>query len=789
MLGALHGILCICVVVAIVSPLEAQQAPTSPAYPLKVSSNHRYLVDQNNTPFMIVGDSPQGLISDLTTDEAAAYFADRAAHGFNAVQIHMMGKTTFGGRGDYSTIDGLTPFTTPGDISTPQESYFARVDAILNLAAQNGIVVFLTAAETIDSLDLFKGNGVSKSRAFGQYLGNRYKNFDNIVWAYGNDFQTWTTPSDNAVILAVSSGIQDTDSRHLNTAWLNFLLSASRDSADWTTLSQLDLVYTYSPTYAKALSEYALSPAMPVFLGESNYEEESISVPLTTPEIIRRQEYWVMTSGATGSFYGNFWTWPFRAGWQDHYDSPGAAQMIHYKNLFQSHSWWKLVPDDSHLVVTSGYGTFDAIGRIDDNDYATVAMASDSSFMIAYLPSVRTVTVNMSKFAGPVVARWFDPSNGSYETITGSPFSNSGPRQFTPPATNSDGDGDWVLVIDPARPRNDFNGDGKSDIVWKNTDGSSAIWLMDGANAISGSGLLPPNNGWIVLLVGDFNGDGKSDILWKNTNGGGSAIWLMDGLTAVTMGGLMGPDTGWTAQFIGDFNGDGKSDILWQRSDGSSAIWLMDGVNVLGMVGLVAPTTSWSIQQVADFNGDGKSDILWKNTDGSYAIWLMDGLNVTSGSGILGPGTGWSVQQVADFNGDGKSDILWKNTDGSYAIWLMNGVGAISGGGILGPGTPWSVQQIGDFNGDGRSDILWVKADGTMAIWLMNGLSPIDGSGLLGGGTPWTVQKVSDSDGDGKSDIFWKNTDGSSAVWLMNGMSVKQSTGILGSGTGWSIDR
>src|SRR6185436_9599399 len=219
---------------------------------------------------------------------------------------------------------------------------FARVDAILNLAAQHGIVVFLTAAETSESLNLFRNNGETKSRAFGQYLGNRYKDFDNIVWDYGNAFQTWTTASDNAVILAVANGVKDYDSRHMHTAWLNYFESASRDSVDWQAAVNLDLVYTCYVTYPKVLHEYALSPPMPVYLGASNYEEESLCGPVTTPEVVRRGEYWTMTSGATGSFYGNHWTWPFRAGWQAHYDSPAAAQMPYFKNFFQSQPWWKL---------------------------------------------------------------------------------------------------------------------------------------------------------------------------------------------------------------------------------------------------------------------------------------------------------------------------------------------------------------------------------------------------------------------------------------------------------------
>ena len=140
---------------------------------------------------------------------------------------------------------------------------------------------------------MFRDNGVEKARAFGQYLGSRYRNYDNIVWVYGNDFQTWRDANDNSVILAVANGIKDMDSRHLHTTWLDYFVSASRDSAEWAAVSDIDFVYTYHPTYAKGLEEYALSPPKPVFLGEANYEGESLQVPLTTPEIVRRQQYLV----------------------------------------------------------------------------------------------------------------------------------------------------------------------------------------------------------------------------------------------------------------------------------------------------------------------------------------------------------------------------------------------------------------------------------------------------------------------------------------------------------------
>ena len=63
------------------------------------------------------------------------------------------------------------------------------------------------------------------------------------------------------------------------------------------------------------------------------------------------------------------------------------------------------------------------------------------------MPTIRTITVDLTKLSGPATARWYDPSNGAYTTIAGSPYTNTGTRPFTPPGKNNDGDTDWVLVL------------------------------------------------------------------------------------------------------------------------------------------------------------------------------------------------------------------------------------------------------------------------------------------------------------------------------------------------------
>jgi hypothetical protein len=82
----------------------------------------------------------------------------------------------------------------------------------------------------------------------------------------------------------------------------------------------------------------------------------------------------------------------------------------------------------------------------------------------------------------------------------------------------------------------DFDGDGKSDILWQGNDGTAAMWLMDGPNATfaGAAGPFNPGPSWEIKGTGDFDGDGKSDILWQGQDGT-PAIWLMDGTHAVTV--------------------------------------------------------------------------------------------------------------------------------------------------------------------------------------------------------------------------------------------------------------
>ncbi len=267
-------------------------------------------------------------------------------------------------------------------------------------------------------------------------------------------------------------------------------------------------------------------------------------------------------------------------------------------------------------------------------------------------------------------------------------------------------------------PHPDLNGDGKVDILWRNTasgGGQNVVWYMDGISR-TGAAYLPrlANIDWHIMGTGDFNGDGKTDILWRYTaddaGRGQNAVWFMDGITRTGVAALprlTSPD--WEIAAAADFNGDGKPDILWRcttagGTQGQNVVWTMNGTTRTGAAYLPKLSNlNWRIVGAADFNGDGGTDILWRYTAddasaGLNVVWYMNGMART-GVAMLPrlSDLDWKIADTADFNGDGKTDILWRNTGtgsngGKNVTWFMDGI-ARTGVGALptAAGLDWEI--------------------------------------------------------------------------------------------------
>jgi hypothetical protein len=232
------------------------------------------------------------------------------------------------------------------------------------------------------------------------------------------------------------------------------------------------------------------------------------------------------------------------------------------------------------------------------------------------------------------------------------------------------------------RSQIDFNGDGRSDLLWRNyTTGQNEIWLMQDTTLVS-SVLTTPvaDANWRLQATGDFNRDRRTDLVWRNYATGQNAIWLMNGTTLATWV-LTRPeeDPSWQIRGAGDFNRDGSTDLLWQReSSGETIIWLMNGTSYATYAALPRVSgVNFTIQGVNDFNGDGRVDVLWHNQlSGENLVWLMNGTAISSTVVLQSfPNTNWQVQLTDDLNRDGQTDILWRNqVTGENLSWLMNGL-------------------------------------------------------------------------------------------------------------------
>ena len=88
-------------------------------------------------------------------------------------------------------------------------------------------------------------------------------------------------------------------------------------------------------------------------------------------------------------------------------------------------------------------------------------------------------------------------------------------------ASAAAGGGVQLTVVNVNDARHDFNGDARSDILWRNDDGRVISWLgrADGSFGSNPNGNFNVSASWSVAGIGDFNGDGRDDVLWRNVDG------------------------------------------------------------------------------------------------------------------------------------------------------------------------------------------------------------------------------------------------------------------------------
>jgi hypothetical protein len=429
-----------------------------------LSADKTYLVNTiTNKPVFMTGEQAYSLALNLARNTDIEYYlSTRQSMGFNVIWVgaahqamlvnppgNALGEVPFVGYPD----EGGKAFTNMN------EAYFAHLDYVIQRAAAHGFTVLLNVA--------FVGSGptwcsdevggwclelqtasAADLRAYGVYMGNRYKSYPNIIWMLGGDCDLKDYPIFKTKMDNIADGIKSVDSVHLMTIETQPPNGASQDGMTGSTWIDLNFLYQDAPGMAaKANADYLRSDYLPMFLGEDNLENETVG------DLVQRTEAYqgVLGGAHLGFVFGNCVIWPFGGvykwckiqpgqTWQNRLNSTGSLGRQYLGQLMRSREHWKMVPDINHTVTTAGYGSGDTI--------TVTARTKDGQTIIAYIPNGNkaTLTVAMSKIASSNdVAKcwWFNPSSGA-ATLIGN-YANTGTRKFTSPDSN-----DWVLVIDDA---------------------------------------------------------------------------------------------------------------------------------------------------------------------------------------------------------------------------------------------------------------------------------------------------------------------------------------------------
>jgi hypothetical protein len=426
---------------------------------LKVSDNKRYLVHQDGTPFFWMGDTAWELFHRLNREEADQYLKKRTEQGFTVVQAVALAE--FDGLKEQNPY-GETPLLN-NDPTAPNEAYFKHVDYIIDKAAEYGIVIgFLpTWGDKVFKNTWGQGPEIfnpTNARTYGRYVGNRYKNRENIVWILGGDRNPRDGSQDLAIWRAMADGIQE-GIGGADKALMTYHPQPNGRDGGASKWFQDDAWFDFNmhqnghcrftAVYDNITVSYNRQPTKPTMDAEPIYEDHPVcfnakDLGTSNAYDVRVYAYLDLFAGAHGHTYGCHDIWQMYSAkrpavngphiyWPEALDLPGANQMKYVRKLMTARPQLDRVPDQS-IIVENDLGPAERIQATRGKDYAFV-----------YAATGRPFTVNPAKISGKsITATWFDPRTG--KTQSAGTFANQKPQLFTPP---SKGYGqDWVLVLD-----------------------------------------------------------------------------------------------------------------------------------------------------------------------------------------------------------------------------------------------------------------------------------------------------------------------------------------------------
>ncbi len=435
---------------------QPKNSPVPQNTPFQVTANGHFFKDTESKPFFWLAGTGWRTFAGPDKESVSKYFKIRSEQGFNIIQVFYTMKwarvNTFG--------DSAFMNNDPLQLN---KNYLAFAQWCTDEAERNDLIlaIYIGEAFRIDTW-VPRINKEPDAYQFGYNLGEGFRDYKNIIWVLGQDFEGVR----NSLWYATAEGINDAYDRihqHDSLAnWNNTLMSyhmpwESSSSLYFHHEPWLDFNMIQSShvrkynhhVYYWPWIDWELTPAKPVLDGEPTYEDHpallTCGKDFYTPHDIRLASYSSVFAGGCGITYGQHSVWRWRNDWEEKLHQPGAEQLIHLKNLMLSRPYFERIPDRFmvHSINVS---------------YVNKIIATRSfkgNYAMVYVPeSEQDFELNLKDIKGRQLTGWW------YCTQTGEVFGKNGEQisegfgitkqtdmvTFRSPLRPESRD--WVLVID-----------------------------------------------------------------------------------------------------------------------------------------------------------------------------------------------------------------------------------------------------------------------------------------------------------------------------------------------------
>ena len=411
--------------------------------------NKRYLADNSGNPVYLAGMSSWALFTAVSYTDAKRYIDTLVSNKINFVCTFLVSGTyvNVSGNSDFANFYNVLPFSgTQTFSSTPNEPYWAHIDSVLTYAQTKGVYVHLFPdylgydgqSSSVQGWGAQTGScTAAQMKSYGQYVGNRYAGYTNILWSIGGDCDpTWV----KAKMDSLAAGIKQYSSAPMSARDDE----STSDLSTWTGNTKFTLNYAYvygdgwtyrghdgisgRTTWGVRAAAAYVGNTFPFIWAEGGYWNETSlgGGRTTTTQDYQHQMYMTTLWGGCGFIMGDCPLWSFGTHdngmtpcvgktWTSQLTGSQLTDVKYAAKLFRNRHWWAIIPDTNNVVLTGG-----------DQGYASYATylnycgyTSDSTTIFVYNNGTNALSVTSLKLRNrgathdSVYAWWYNTSTGA----------------------------------------------------------------------------------------------------------------------------------------------------------------------------------------------------------------------------------------------------------------------------------------------------------------------------------------------------------------------------------------